>query len=151
MPAMLVMILLLENMMTLTNATNSSNHYVEPDTDNNRINVAISTKPHSRNRFFLEHGESLLSFMSDVINNKHVEIKFRKICTSYYLLYWRGEHLKSLNINGSIMHNGISYVLVFKDTTPYTAYHAAQVRVSFRVIPDYISNCNYAVVTIKSL
>ena len=143
------MILLLENMMTLTNSTPTQEN--ELDNVTHTFNMAISTKPHSRNRFFLEHGESLLEFMSDMINNKHVEIKFRKICTSYYLLYWRGEHLKSLNINGSIMHNGISYVLVFKDTTPYTAYHAAQVRISFRVIPDYISNCNYAVVTIKSL
>ena len=147
---MLVMILLLENMMTLTNANANanSNHYVEPDA--NQYNVAISTKPHSRNRFFLETGESLLHFMSDIINNKHLETKFRKICTSYFLLYWRGEHLKSLNVNGSIQHNGLTYVLVFKDTTPYTAYHASQVRISFRVIPDYISNCNYAVVTIKT-
>ena len=139
--------------MTITNAIATTNniHYVEPDTDTNQFNVAISTKPHSRNRFFLETGESLLHFMSDIINNKHLEIKFRKICTSYYLLYWRGEHLKSLNVNGSVQHNGITYVLVFKDTTPYTAYHASQVRISFRVIPDYISNCNYAVVTIKSV
>lgn len=86
--------------------------------------------------------------MTHVLNDRSLAGKYADVLEKYYLLHWNGSYLRKANKQGVVIHQDDAYFLIFKDCTPETAYHAEQVRISFRKLPEDAGLPNYAMVTI---
>ncbi len=78
-----------------------------------------------------------------LINDWVLNPEQKKYCDSYYVLYWdKGHFYSTINARGSIVHNGVEYIPVYKGSI--TADNIDRVRLSFRQanevadIPAYV-------------
>lgn len=111
-------------------------------------NLAMATKPFAHMQFTQRYPDKQLSeFMFEILNKPRLHASTTKMLDGYYLLYWRGAFLKKENNNGTIQHQGREFVLVFHNCTPAAIYKETNVKLSFRIVPDWISNCNYCIVS----
>ncbi len=115
------------------------------------VNNLLATKPLAYREFNSRFPNrcNLSEFMHQVTNELRLHPAIIKILDAYYLLYWNGKHLREANSGGVIKREGREFVIIFKDCTPVVAYRSANCRLSFRVIPEWISNCNYCIVSVK--
>jgi len=51
---------------------------------------------------------------------------------NYYLMYWTGAYIKYWIRNGTVIHSGVKYKVIFYFCTPEKVYSSRQVRLSFR-------------------
>ena len=81
-----------------------------------------------------------------VIPNDYLDL-FEK----YYLLYWRGKHLKDSLRDGILKHSvtGTSYTVSYIGCTPEQAFSSEQVRLSFRKPYDYVGIAPHVLIQLR--
>lgn len=73
------------------------------------------------------------------INYFHYPAEYLDTLEHYYIHHWNPQYVAEIIENGTIVHNDISYLVVYQNCTPFTVFRSKQdIRLSFRVvIPDF--------------
>lgn len=93
---------------------------------------------------YKKHGvpRSMLAYL--LINRFHIPNAFQDLVQNYYILRWEGKYLKQRIVDGTLLHQGRQYIVVFHNCTYGQATGKDQVFLSFRVpmedyeLPSYV-------------
>lgn len=53
-------------------------------------------------------------------------------CEKYYILHWSGAHFRQVMSGGVVIHQGVSYLVVYKDCKPTEILPHSKLYLSFR-------------------
>ena len=97
----------------------------------------------------LKHKVSKLEMHSCLINDFELTPEQISACEKYYILHWQAAHLKQVIRNGTIIHQGVCYLVVYKDCKPCDIKSGSQVYVSFRKPAKEYELRAYALVSLR--
>lgn len=80
----------------------------------------------------LKHGIPKSEMHSALINRFELTPEQIAACEKYYILRWKGAHFKHILQNGTITHQGVTYLVVYKDCKPTDIQTSSTIHVSFR-------------------
>lgn len=80
----------------------------------------------------LKHKLTKLQMHSAVINDFELSSECQTACDKYYILHWQGSHLKHVIRNGTIIHQGVQYLVVYSGCKPFDIKSNSQLYISFR-------------------
>lgn len=88
---------------------------------------------------YKRHGVTRKQLHSLCINFFHFPPEYRDTLSNYWIYHWQGAHLReqvqdgTIHIpSGAVCGNAGEYLIVYQNCTPYAAYKAKCVRMSFR-------------------
>jgi hypothetical protein len=80
----------------------------------------------------LRHGIPKLEMHACLINRFELTEEQKAACEKYYILRWKGAHFKQVLENGTIAHQGVRYLVIYKDCKPTDIVGSSSLYVSFR-------------------
>jgi hypothetical protein len=83
---------------------------------------------------------------SALINDASVTVDVRDQLERYYLLYWTPDHFFDQMNNGIIAHQGIEYLVIYKNCNPISLRRCEQISLSFRKAKSEYELCAYVIV-----
>lgn len=88
-----------------------------------------------------------LGYQSMLINEFYLTPMFRETLEKHYLLHWTGPYFKSqLSIKGTIIHDGIEYIVVLPTCIRDKFFESHQLKLSFRKPKYGINRTAYVLV-----
>lgn len=80
----------------------------------------------------LKHGITKTEMHAVLINRFELTSEQQAACEKYYILRWKGCHFKQVLSQGTIVHQGVTYLVVYKDCKPTDILTSSTIYVSFR-------------------
>ncbi len=105
-------------------------------------------KPVSTIETYKQYGVTKNQVASMLLNLFHYPAEFRDTLQSYYILHWEAGYLESAITDGTVLHNGVSYLVVYQGCTPYAAKRAKQLKLSLREPKKEFGLAAYVIVRI---
>jgi|SRR5579863_3888306 len=98
----------------------------------------------------LKHGIPKSEMHSALINRFELTSEQIAACEKYYILRWKGHHFKHVMSGGGIVHQGVNYLVVYKDCKPTDIRSYSNLYMSFRKPTKEFGLQAYVLVSIGS-
>lgn len=99
----------------------------------------------------LKHGVTKQEMHAALINRFELTQEQQAACEKYYILRWRGDHFKHVLASGTITHQGVQYLVVYKDCKPTDIKLHSVLYLSFRKPAKEYGLQAYVLISIKRL